>query len=144
MSSDLRSASSSGTPSSSISGSVARRERSIMTSGVGPRSAELQQRQLRAEAGAESAQHAPLARARTMAAQDLIEDEEDRDRAHVAVLGQHRLGGGQVLRAEAELLAHDLDDPPAPGMQDPARHVLAAQAARAEEPLDDVHHVAAH
>src|SRR5687768_2192254 len=105
----LRSASSSGTPSSSNSLSVERRARSITATDA--RSHEFQQREFRAEAGAKGAQQAALAGARAISAQDLVQHEKDRHGAHVAVLGEDGLRRRQIAIIKAEALRHDLDDP---------------------------------
>src|SRR6185436_9546561 len=106
----LRRASASGTPRSRASGSRARVRRSITRRG----SAELDERELGAEAGPEGAQDALLATAQAAGADHLVEDEEHGDGAHVPVLAQDLLRGGEVFGGEAELLAHHLDDAAAP------------------------------
>src|SRR5437899_3395806 len=99
----LSSASASETPSSSSSVSVARELRSTLPSSPFParprrplRSKELEQSELRPEAGPERPENASLPPPRPVGAQDLVEDEQHRHRAHVAVLGQDGLGGGEV------------------------------------------------
>ena len=45
----------------------------------------------------------------SVAPQDLVQDEQHRDRTHVPVLGQDGLRGGEILRTESQPLAHHLD-----------------------------------
>ena len=60
------------------------------------------------------------------------------------MLGEHRLRGREVLRRQAEPLAHHLDDAPAAGVQDPLRDVVAPQPARLQERLHGRGHFPAH
>src|SRR6185503_14947786 len=107
-------------------------------------SAELYERELGAEAGPEGAQDALLATAQAAGADHLVEDEEHGDRAHVPMLAQDPLRGGEVLRGQPQLLAHHLDDAAAAGVEDPARDRRALQAARGQEPGHHLAHVLAH
>ena len=96
--------------------------------GRSPASAELEQRELGAEAGAEGAQHARARRAAGGRSRRI----SSRTNSTVTELmfpcsASTASVAARSPRVEAELLAHDLDDAAAAGMQDPARHVLAGR-----------------